>query len=76
VYPGKALPTSKNAHLQGRAREVGGGEVRGVGAEGRVSEGVAVGFGMVVKVEGGWGEGVEGFVLREEIMSLRHAIFV
>ena len=38
VYPGKALPTSKNAHLQGRAREVGGGEVRGVGAEGRVGE--------------------------------------
>ena len=41
-----------------------------------MGEGVAVGFGMVVKVEGGWGEGVEGFVLREEIMSLRHAIFV
>ena len=53
--PGEALPTSKNAHLQGRAREVGGRGVGGVGVEGRTGGGVVEGFGTVDRVEGGWG---------------------
>ena len=69
----------KMAHLQGSAREVGGGEVGGVRVEGRGCGGVAVGFGTVVKVEGGWGgegEEVGGFVFREEMVSARKAIFL
>jgi len=51
---GEAHPRSKNAHLQGRAREVGGEEVGGMVVEwgaGRVAEG----FGTLVRVERGWG---------------------
>jgi len=51
----EALPTSKNAHLHGRAREVGDREVRGVGVEGMTGGGVAEAFGTVDRVEGGWG---------------------
>ena len=44
------LPTSKSAHLQGRAREVGGGKAGRLGMEG-----AAEGFGTLIRVEGGWG---------------------
>ena len=52
---------------------MGWGEVEGVGVE-RVEGRVVEGFGTLVRVEGGWGEEVGGFVLREEMVSLRHAI--
>ena len=58
----EALPKSKNERLQGRAREVRGGEVEGVGVEGRVGGGAAMGFGTLVRVEGGWGGEGEGGV--------------
>ena len=44
------LPTSKSAHLQGRAREEGGGKAGRLGMEG-----AAEGFGTLIRVEGGWG---------------------
>jgi len=46
--PGEALPTSKNAHLQGRAREVGG-SVGVEGCEGGVTDGIRT----LVRLEGG-----------------------
>ena len=69
---GVALPTSKNTHLQGRAREVECGEVEGAGLRERMG---VVTEGVGTSVEGVWvGLGVEGEEVGE--LVLREAIFV
>ena len=67
---GARLPISKNARLQGRAREVGDGEVgRVVGRRG--AGGVEAGFGTLVRVVVGWG-GEERKMLRGSWPRVHH----